>query len=146
MRDFRQGISVKKRLKGPGSIATKMIPWIGRFRIFAAVGHVVFGGFAEAVIRARIAFAFAQIQDVAMATVPVVEVRTIFEAVRIKAAVFLIEAAHRVRAAEEAAGTCAHETMISGDVAGLSLSAGGRAGARLADVSDTGNGLAVAEG
>src|ERR1051325_9999430 len=110
------------------------------------VGDVEARRRAEVAVGAGVGLVFAEVEDVAVAEVPVEVIGAGLETVGVEAAEFLLEAARAVGADEEAVGAGGGEAVVAGDVTGLFFSAGGLAGAGLADVGGAGEGLPVAEG
>ena len=123
-----------------------MITFVGRFRIFAVVVRdEKLRCRAEAAVVARVNFVVAQVENVAVSTVPIVEIGTILEPVRIETSVFLVQTANRVRAGQKAKRTRRHQTVIFCDMARLGPAAGRRARAGRADFCHAGDGSAVAQ-
>ena len=116
-----QALRLQAGLEHAHTVSPNVIALIGRLGVFAAVGHIVFRRFAQAVIMPRKNFACAQVEDVTMPAVPVVKIRTILQAIGIETAILLVKTANRVGARQKTARTSGHQAMIPGDVARFDL-------------------------
>ena len=84
----------------------------------------------------RVGFAFAQVEDVAVSAIPIVEIAAVLQSVRIETAKFFLEAPRRVRAGQEAIRRSGVQAVILRDVPGLGFSAA-RLAARVLPISST---------
>ena len=158
---FRQAGGRQRRAPGANSVAADAVARVDGLGILALVGNVIRPvgpaalilappGLArvavvQAVVVPRVGFALAEIEDIAVAEVPVVVVVAIFQAPRVETVVFLGQGPHRVAPGQEAVGAGGVQAVVAGDVAGLSLAAAGPARAVGADILHAGNRGAVAE-
>src|SRR5437879_13498316 len=106
MRARGQSRRCQRRLEFPNAVAADVIAFVGGFRSFAVgVRDEKLRCRAEAAVVARVSFVVAQIENVAVSPVPIVEIGTILEPVRIETSVFLVQTANRVRAGQKAKRT-----------------------------------------
>src|SRR5204863_9508328 len=110
-----------RQLRLPGALPVPADLEAAVVRVFAAVRDVVGRARAEAVVVARVDLAVPQVEDVAVAAVPIVVVGAVLQAVRVEAAELVIQAADGVGAGEEAVLAGSGEAVVARDVARLHL-------------------------